>query len=79
MFERTVTNFSFGKEFFCTGWRLGAGTGPKHLIAPMKEYASKALDRMSIVSELAVGHCLKLATRPYKGFPSYYEWVKNDF
>jgi len=61
MFERTISNYSFGKEFSVTGWRMGAGCGPKHLVEPIKAFTSTVFDDMNIVSELAIGHCLKLA------------------
>ena len=79
MFERTITNYSYGKEFCVTGWRLGAGCGPKHLIQPVRECIDKALDGLSIVSELSIGHCLKLANKPYMGHNTYYDWFRNDF
>lgn len=36
MFERTVTMGSAGKTLSATGWKLGWGIGPEHLIAPMQ-------------------------------------------
>jgi aspartate/methionine/tyrosine aminotransferase len=36
MFDRTVTLFSVGKTFSCTGWRLGYAIGPSHMIHPIK-------------------------------------------
>lgn len=36
MFERTVTIGSAGKTLSATGWKLGWGIGPEHLIAPMQ-------------------------------------------
>jgi kynurenine--oxoglutarate transaminase/cysteine-S-conjugate beta-lyase/glutamine--phenylpyruvate transaminase len=36
MWERTVTMGSAGKTFSATGWKLGWGIGPDHLIKPMQ-------------------------------------------
>lgn len=36
MWERTVTIGSAGKTLSATGWKLGWGVGPEHLIAPMQ-------------------------------------------
>ena len=36
MWERTITMFSAGKTFSCTGWRLGYAIGPSDLIHTMK-------------------------------------------
>jgi aspartate/methionine/tyrosine aminotransferase len=38
MFERTVTVNSQGKEFSCTGWRMGTLTGPEYLVKPVGEF-----------------------------------------
>jgi aspartate/methionine/tyrosine aminotransferase len=35
MFERTVSLFSAGKTFSCTGWRLGYAIAPANLVKPM--------------------------------------------
>ena len=37
MYDRTVTLFSAGKTFSCTGWRCGYTVAPKHLSEPMGE------------------------------------------
>ena len=31
MFERTISMFSAGKTFSCTGWRVGYALAPAHL------------------------------------------------
>ncbi|CAC5373336.1 CCBL [Mytilus coruscus] len=36
MWERTITMGSAGKTFSATGWKLGWGVGPDHLIKPMQ-------------------------------------------
>lgn len=36
MWNQTVSVFSAGKTFSCTGWRLGYIIGPEHLIHPIK-------------------------------------------
>jgi aspartate/methionine/tyrosine aminotransferase len=36
MFEKTITLFSAGKTFSCTGWRLGYAIGPSSLMIPFK-------------------------------------------
>ena len=64
MFERTISNYSFGKEFFCTGWRIGGGSGPAHLIKPMKEFYKSSI-QINILLEFALGHALELARKPY--------------
>jgi len=36
MFERTLSTYSLGKMFSCTGWRIGYCIGPEHLIKLVK-------------------------------------------
>lgn len=36
MFKQTITLFSAGKTFSCTGWRLGYAIGPTSLLVPFK-------------------------------------------
>ena len=61
MKERTVTGYSFGKEFACTGWRVGAAVGDKKLMEPIKKYAECSVGDISILSTLAVAHALEAA------------------
>lgn len=35
MWERTISCYSSGKTFSCTGWRLGFAIGPENLIKPV--------------------------------------------
>lgn len=35
MWDRTISIYSAGKTFSCTGWRVGYGIGPESLIKPM--------------------------------------------
>jgi len=43
MWDRTISLFSAGKTFSCTGWRVGYCIGPDHLIQPL-------IDTQGIVS-----------------------------
>ena len=79
MFERTVSNYSLGKEFFCTGWRVGVASGPSHLIKPMIDYTRDTLSSNNMLSQLTLGHAIQQARKPYKGHDTYYEWLKADF
>ncbi|GBG30236.1 Kynurenine--oxoglutarate transaminase [Hondaea fermentalgiana] len=40
MWDRTISLFSAGKTFSCTGWRVGYCIGPAHLVAPLHETQS---------------------------------------
>lgn len=78
MYDRTVTCFSMGKEFSCTGWRLGVGVGPKDLIEPMNEYTEISTGGAPELSQIAIGHALKAAKNPYNDAPDYFTWLRND-
>jgi len=43
MFDRTISLFSAGKTFSCTGWRVGYCIGPSHLIEPLIYGQSKCI------------------------------------
>ena len=79
MYDRTITMYSFGKVFYCTGWRVGGASGPEKLIKPLKNFILENTDGVSVLSKLAIGYALKLAEEPYEGFKTYYEWNINDF
>ena len=79
MFERSITMYSFGKVFYCTGWRVGGASGPEHLIKPMKDFIRQNTDGVNVLSKMAIGYALKLAEEPYEGYNTYYEWNVKDF
>ena len=79
MRERTVTGYSFGKEFHVTGWRVGAAVGDKKLMEPIIKYGELSVGDISIVSKLAVAYALEAAEKEYIDGKTYYEWLKEDF
>ncbi|NUQ34596.1 MAG: pyridoxal phosphate-dependent aminotransferase [Planctomycetaceae bacterium] len=52
-YARTVTVNSVSKSYAMTGWRIGYGAGPKHVIDAMSNYQSHATSNAATVSQLA--------------------------
>ena len=79
MFERTVTIYSVGKEMSCTGWRLGVGVGPDHLIKPAQEKTRWSLMGCASNIQLAGLHAYNQADDPYLGEVDYWTYKKKDY
>jgi len=76
--ERTISIYSGGKIFSCTGWRVGWGIGPAHLIKPMtatQNWTHFCLSRPTMVS---FADSLEYSLdKPYQGKANYYEWLSD--
>jgi len=72
MFERTITLFSAGKTFSCTGWRVGYIVAPAPLAAPM--LASHAAMNFCVPTPLQKATCTAFARAQEEG---YFEWLPN--
>lgn len=79
MYERTVTLNSQGKEFSCTGWRIGTLTGPEYLVEPVSEYMHFQQGGTNTHGQLALSAMLDEAELPYEGQENYWEWANKDF
>lgn len=63
MFERTVSLFSAGKTFSCTGWRIGYCIGPQHLIEPLIDTQGSVAFCAATPLELAIAESFKLGQK----------------
>ena len=79
MFERTVTLSSAGKTFSITGWQAGWCVGPPSLIKPIQLLLPFVQFCVSAPIQHALAKALTIAEEPYKGHPSYYEWLLAMF
>ncbi|CAJ1455289.1 unnamed protein product [Effrenium voratum] len=72
MFERTMTLFSAGKTFSCTGWRVGYVIAPPALAAPL--LASHAATNFCVATPLqkATAGAFEAAEKD-----GYFEWFKG--
>jgi len=70
MFDRTVTLFSVGKTFSCTGWRLGYAIGPAHMINPIKALHAAVNFSTATPFQKATARAFTHADRT-----GYFEWL----
>ncbi|TYZ60189.1 hypothetical protein PybrP1_003511 [[Pythium] brassicae (nom. inval.)] len=59
MFERTVSLFSAGKTFSCTGWRVGYAVAPAHLTAAITKAHSTVPFCGTTPFEVALASCFQ--------------------
>ncbi|RLN32359.1 hypothetical protein BBJ28_00005040 [Nothophytophthora sp. Chile5] len=62
-FDRTISLFSAGKTFSCTGWRTGYAVGPAHLTAAITKAHSTVPFCGTTPFEVALASCFPLAQR----------------
>jgi len=79
MFERTVTLSSAGKTFSITGWQAGWCVGPEHLLKPIQLLLPFVQFCVSAPIQQALAKALAIADSPYKGHPTYYDWLTSLF
>lgn len=61
MWDRTVSLYSAGKTFSCTGWRVGYSIGPAHLVQPMIHAQSVISFCVASPLEMAVATAMEAA------------------
>ena len=69
MFERTISLFSAGKTFSCTGWRVGYAIAPKALTAPMVSLHAATNFCVSVPLQMACTRAFHHADAE-----GYFEW-----
>lgn len=79
MWERTLTISSAGKTFSVTGWKVGWAVGPSSLTKGI--YLANNWIQFSVTTPLqeAVANMLERAEQPYKGFPTFYAFVADQY
>jgi len=78
MWERTISIYSGGKIFSCTGWRVGWGIGPSYLIKPMTALQNWTQFCVSRPTMASFSESLKFSLdQPYKDKANYYEWLTD--
>lgn len=79
LWDKTLSVFSGGKTFSCTGWRVGWAVGPEPLIARLKRTQHCTNTHPSAVVQEALALALPIARQPYRGFASYYLFLRARF
>jgi kynurenine--oxoglutarate transaminase/cysteine-S-conjugate beta-lyase/glutamine--phenylpyruvate transaminase len=79
MFERTISATTAGKTFSATGIRVAWAIGPSHLIKVASAVHQFNSFCMYEPIQLAVAEALDIANQPYKGFDSYFKWLRSHY
>ena len=79
LFERTISVFSGGKTYSCTGWRIGWAVGPKKLIDNLKCVQATTNASPSSLIQEAIAMAIPKGHLPYKGYSSFYEQLLASF
>jgi kynurenine--oxoglutarate transaminase/cysteine-S-conjugate beta-lyase/glutamine--phenylpyruvate transaminase len=79
MWDRTITVSSCGKTFSCTGWKVGWVFGSADLVKPIMLANQWVQFCVSTPTQQAVAQIIEQSSKPYEGFPSYYDWVCKQY
>lgn len=79
MWSRTITVSSAGKTFGITGWQIGWAIGPERFLGPMQRYMSNLQFCAPTLMQRALTQVLKQADEPFRGYSSYYEWLRDNY
>ena len=77
-FNRTITTWSLGKMFHCTGMRVGAILGPTNLIRMVSQNYPADLQITSSVEQNIMASSLKDAYEMYRGEDNYFEYNRKE-
>jgi len=79
MWDRTVSVYSGGKIFSVTGWRVGWGIGPSHLIRPLiaaQNWTSFSVNRPA---QIAIAEALNKAAEKNADGQTFYNSMRETF
>jgi kynurenine--oxoglutarate transaminase/cysteine-S-conjugate beta-lyase/glutamine--phenylpyruvate transaminase len=79
MWDRVLTISSSGKTFSCTGWKMGWCYGAEHLVKPIVLANQWIQYCVSTPTQWAIAKAIKQAEQPYEGYPSYYEYIRQQY
>jgi aspartate/methionine/tyrosine aminotransferase len=80
MYDRTLTVSSAGKTFNITGWKIGWGVGPAHLIKPIAVIHQFICWSISTPFQEAIANSFEIAANePFHGFENYYAWLDAQY
>lgn len=79
MWNRVLTVSSCGKTFSCTGWKVGWVYGGAHLVKPIILANQWIQFCVSSPTQRAIATIIAEADKPYEGFPTYYEFIRQQY
>jgi len=79
MWEKTITMYSLGKTFSCTGWRIGFSVGDERLIKPLIASQQWLNFNVNRPAQVAMAKAMQSALLPYENSANYYEHMGTLF
>jgi len=79
MWERTLSIYSLGKTFSCTGWRVGFAIGDPALIKPLIAAQQWLNFNVNRPAQVALAEAMTKSVEPYEGKSSYYTYLEELF
>lgn len=79
MWDRTLTVSSAGKTFSVTGWKVGWAIGPAQLVKGIHLANNWIQFSVATPFQEAVANMLEEAEQPYKGFPTFFAFVADQY
>jgi len=79
MWDKTLSVYSAGKIFSCTGIRIGWAVGAEPLIKSLNVNHQYNAFCMYEPIQNTIADCLNECDKPYQGFDNYFEWYRNTY
>lgn len=79
MWEKTVSLYSAGKVFSCTGFRGGWAVGPEYIIKAINSIHQFNAFCMHEPAQNTMADCIDSLDKPYEGFDTYLDWFRNKY
>jgi kynurenine--oxoglutarate transaminase/cysteine-S-conjugate beta-lyase/glutamine--phenylpyruvate transaminase len=79
LWDKTISVFSGGKTYSCTGWRIGWAIGPKVLIDTIKTVQHTTIGPPSSLIQEALAKTIVKGHQEYKNFDNFYLYLKSLF
>eukprot|EP01016_Furgasonia_blochmanni_P036021 TRINITY_DN4054_c0_g3_i7.p2 TRINITY_DN4054_c0_g3~~TRINITY_DN4054_c0_g3_i7.p2 ORF type:complete len:415 (+),score=127.01 TRINITY_DN4054_c0_g3_i7:67-1311(+) len=79
MWERTISIYSAGKTFSCTGWRIGYAIGDANLIKGLTAAQQWITFNANRPIQVALTEAMQIAEQPYEGEKDYYVWLDKTY
>lgn len=77
--KRTLSVYSAGKLFSCTGWKVGWVIGPEDLVKHVSYIHESTCFVINVPCQIAVAEGLDKMHEPYKGEKDYVSYVQKQF
>jgi aspartate/methionine/tyrosine aminotransferase len=79
LWEKTISVFSGGKTYSCTGWRIGWAVGPDKLMNKLKKIQHYTNTAPSSLIQETVARAMPLGHEKYHDFDNFYIFLKSTF